>query len=125
MKTVVSVSLGSSKRNSKVTGEFGGELFVIERIGTDGDKNKAIEIINELDGTVDAFGMGGTDLYIYAGKKRYTFRESAQIAAAAKKTPIVDGSGIKNTLERRVVHFLESTGVLSFQGRKVLVVCAV
>jgi hypothetical protein len=125
MKKVVSVSLGSSQRNNKVTAEFGGEKFCIERIGVDGDKNRAIKLIRELDGTVDAFGLGGTDLYIYAGKKRYTFRESAEIAAAARKTPIVDGSGIKNTLERRVVNFLEAEGVLSFRRRKVLVVCAV
>ena len=85
MKRVVSISLGSSKRNGKVTENFGGEAFCIERIGTDGDKNKAIQLIRDLDGTVDCFGMGGTDLYIYAGNKRYTFRESAKIAAAAKK----------------------------------------
>jgi len=125
MKKVVSVSLGSSKRNSKAIENFGGETFSIERIGTDGDKSKAIQLIREMDGTVDCFGMGGTDLYIYAGKKRYTFRESSAIAAAAKKTPIVDGSGIKNTLERRVVGYLRENKIFRFQDRKVLLVCAV
>jgi len=125
MKRVVSISLGSSKRNSKVTENFGGEPFCIERIGTDGDKNKAIQLIRDLDGTVDCFGMGGTDLYIYAGNKRYTFRESAKIAAAAQKTPIVDGSGIKNTLERRVVSYLIENKIFQFRDRKVLLVCAV
>ncbi|MBP1765114.1 MAG: hypothetical protein H6Q65_2172 [Firmicutes bacterium] len=125
MKKVVSVSLGSSKRNSKAIENFGGETFSIERIGTDGDKSKAIQIIREMDGMVDCFGMGGTDLYIYAGKKRYTFRESSAIAAAAKKTPIVDGSGIKNTLERRVVGYLRENRIFRFQDRKVLLVCAV
>jgi hypothetical protein len=74
---------------------------------------------------VDAFGMGGTDLYIYAGKKRYTFAESAQIAAAAKHTPIVDGSGVKNTLERRVVQYLAKKEGIQFKNTQVLVVCAV
>jgi hypothetical protein len=105
--------------------EFGGEMFSIERIGTDGDKNKAIQLIKELDGKVDAFGMGGTDLYIYAGKKRYTFKESARIAAAAKHTPIVDGSGVKNTLERRVVQHLKEKEGITFNDKQVLVVCAV
>ncbi len=125
MKRVVSISLGSSKRNHQAMAEFGGQTFMIERIGTDGDKEKAVKIIRELDGKVDAFGMGGTDLYIFAGGKRYTFRESARIAAAAHKTPIVDGSGIKNTLERRVVKYLEKNYGMSFQDRPVLVVCAV
>ncbi len=37
MKHVVSVSIGSSKRNHKVTIELLGEEFIIERIVTDGD----------------------------------------------------------------------------------------
>ncbi|MBP2628285.1 MAG: hypothetical protein H6Q68_2996 [Firmicutes bacterium] len=125
MKRIVSISLGSSKRDHQATTNFGGQDFSIERIGTDGDKDKAIQLIRELDGKVDAFGMGGTDLYVYAGNKRYIFRESAQIAAAAKKTPIVDGSGIKNTLERRVVQYLAEQGGVTFKNKSVLVVCAV
>ncbi len=125
MKRVVSISLGSSERDHQAVASFAGQNFLIERIGTDGDKKKAIQLIHELDGTVDAFGMGGTDLYIYAGAKRYTFSESAQIAAAAKKTPIVDGSGIKNTLERRVVQYLAREGGVNFTNKPVLIVCAV
>ena len=125
MKRVVSISLGSSKRDHQAVANFGGQDFLIERIGTDGDKKKAIQLIGQLDGTVDAFGMGGTDLYVYAGNKRYTFTESAEIAAAAKQTPIVDGSGVKNTLERRVVQYLAREGGVIFENKPVLVVCAV
>ncbi|MFY9271602.1 MAG: hypothetical protein WAO37_01165, partial [Thermacetogeniaceae bacterium] len=80
MKRVVSVSLGSSKRDHKVEAEFLGEKFVIERIGTDGDMERAIEVIRELDGKVDAFGMGGIDLYLVAGNRRYALREAKKIA---------------------------------------------
>lgn len=125
MKRVVSISLGSSERNHQAVAQFGGQDFLIERIGTDGDKDKAIQLIRELDGKVDAFGMGGTDLYIYAGNKRYTFKESAEIAAAAQKTPIVDGSGIKNTLERRVIQYLAKEEGIDFKNKSVLLVCAV
>jgi hypothetical protein len=125
MKKVISISLGSSKRDHVAVHDFGGETFQIERIGTNGDQTKAISLIRELDGKVDAFGLGGTDLYIYAGNKRYTFRESAQIAAAARNTPIVDGSGIKNTLERRVIRNLETKQGIKLQGKNVLLVCAV
>lgn len=125
MKSVVSISLGSSKRDHKLEQVFGGQSFRIERIGTDGDKNKAIKLIRELDGKVDAFGLGGTDLYIYAGSRRYTFRESVKIVSAARITPVVDGSGLKNTLERKVVDFLINKRGMSLQGKKVLLVCAV
>jgi hypothetical protein len=69
--------------------------------------------------------MGGIDLYISCGGRRYMFREARSIARAATKTPIVDGSGLKNTLERRVVQYLVEYDVLRLKGRKVLLVAGV
>lgn len=124
MKKIVSVSLGSSKRNSKIETEILGEKILIERIGTDGSKEKAIQLIKELDGQVAAFGLGGTDLYVQAGNRRYLIREAADIARAAVKTPIVDGSGLKNTLERKVIKYLWEQAGIDFTAKKVLMVCA-
>lgn len=113
MKRVVSISLGSSRRNHAVEIEMAGTLCSVERIGTDGDLPKMVSMITELDGIVDAFGLGGMDLYVFAGNRRYTLREAKIVVNAAKKTPIVDGSGLKNTLERNVVQYLrEQTDIL-------------
>jgi len=124
-KRVVSVSIGSSKRNSKaeVRLEGLGETFILERIGTDGSWEKAIELVKELDGKVDAFGLGGADLYVYAGSRRYAFRDSQRMAAAAQKTPMLDGSGLKHTLERNSVRLLEDK--IGWKDKKVLVPSAV
>lgn len=105
--------------------EFFGEKVTVERIGTDGDLAKAIRMIKELDGQVDAFGMGGIDLYLFAGKKRYVVRDAAKLARAARKSPIVDGSGLKNTLERRVVQFLDERLNIDLKGKKVLMASGV
>jgi hypothetical protein len=105
--------------------KFCGEPVIIERIGTDGDFNKVIAIIKALDGKVDAFGMGGIDLYLFAGDKRYMIKDAVRIAKAAQLTPIVDGSGLKNTLERRVVKFLEDNLNLRLKEKKVLMVSGV
>jgi hypothetical protein len=125
MKRVVSVSLGSSCRDHVVETEIAGERFLIERIGTDGNFAKAIELVRSLDGKIDAFGMGGIDLYIMAGRKRYVLQDALRIKEAAQKTPMVDGSGLKNTLERRTVHYLVREGLFGFAGKKVLLVCGV
>ncbi|TYP58747.1 quinate 5-dehydrogenase [Thermosediminibacter litoriperuensis] len=124
MKHVMSVSLGSSKRNHKVKMNILGEDFIIERVGTDGDKKKAIELIREYDGKVSAFGLGGIDLYICAGNRRYIIKDAAHLANAAKISPVVDGSGLKNTLERRVIEYLQRENVVEFKGKKVLLVSA-
>ncbi len=125
MKHVVSISIGSSKRDHRAELEILGERFLIERIGTDGDMDKAVELIRQLDGKVDAFGLGGMDMYIYAGNRRYTIRDSKRFSSAAERTPLVDGSGLKNTLERKVVDFLQEKMQLELKGRRLLMVAAV
>lgn len=122
MKKVVSVSLGSSRRDHKVQVELLGEQFEIARMGTDGDFNRALAVLRELDGQVDAIGLGGIDVYLYVRQKRYAIRDGLKLMEAVKVTPVVDGSGLKNTLEREVVRLLtEKTGLLK-KGMKVLMV---
>lgn len=124
MKHVVGISLGSSTRDHLVTVEILGENYKIERIGTDGDMKKMVEKIRELDGEVDAFGLGGMDLYVYAVDRRYVIRDANRIVKAAQKTPIVDGSGLKNTLERRAIEHLAGKTDLFKKTKKVLLMCA-
>ena len=99
---VVSVSLGSSSRDVDQTVELLGAQVRIQRRGVDGDVDAARRLVAELDGTVDAFGLGGIDLYIQWSGRRYHFRDARRIASAAVKTPIVCGAGLKDSLERRV-----------------------
>lgn len=125
MKRVVSVSLGSSKRDHAVEVELLGQLCRVERIGTDGDLGKAIALVRELDGQVDAFGMGGIDLYVQAGGRRYILREAKSIAAAARVSPMLDGTGLKNTLERKAVGHLPQILGRPLKDAKVLMVCGI
>lgn len=122
---MVGVSIGSSKRNKKVEQDFLGEHVIIERIGTDGSIPKAIQIIEELDGKVDAFGMGGIDLWVGCGRSKFMLKDAIPIAKAAKKTPIVDGGGLKATLERRVIKYLNDVAGLPFKQKTVLMVSGV
>lgn len=108
MKHAVSISLGSSKRNSSVELELLGERVRIERIGTDGDMARATELYGELDGKVDAFGVGGTDLGLTVDDKYYRLHSVAPLVRHVRQTPVVDGSGLKNTLERGVVPYMEA-----------------
>lgn len=124
MKRIVGISLGSSSRDHRVTIELLGATYQVERVGTDGDLRKMIEAIGRLDGEVDAFGLGGMDLYIYAVDRRYEIRDARRVSRAAVHTPIVDGSGLKNTLERRAVAFLAAETDLLAGGKKVLLLSA-
>ncbi len=120
---MVSVSLGSSRRDSVVELELLGERVILERRGTDGDFQRALCLIAELDGQVEAIGLGGIDLYLWAGGRRYTIRDAQRLKDAARKTPVVDGSGLKHTLERRAVAQL--AGLINWKETKVLLPSAV
>lgn len=121
MKYIVSISIGSSRRNHKVSLDINNENIVIERIGTDGDIQKAIKLIREMDGKVDAFGMGGIDVYLNAGKARYRIKDAVPIMEAAKSTPMVDGSGLKVSLEKDVPGFINDN-VENIRGKNVFIV---
>lgn len=127
MKKVLGVSLGSSTRDHKVGIEVLGEKVEIERRGTDGDVKKMMQIFQENDGKVDVFSLGGTDLYLYSGPqgKRYTIRESEKIISVIKRTPIVDGTGIKYVLEKSVVKYIDAQTDIGFKGKKALVTITV
>lgn len=102
MKQAVSVSLGSSARDKQVVVTLGDVPIRIERIGTDGDVQKARRFFAELDGVVDALGVGGVDLYLRLDDREYPLHAALKLVQDVHRTPVVDGRGLKHTLERRV-----------------------
>lgn len=121
MKRAVSISLGSSKRDKQIEIDLMGQRVSIERRGTDGDIEKATALFTELDGKVDALGVGGIDLWIEMGPKRYPLYAAHKLVKNVRQTPVVDGSGLKNTLERQVVPVMvEALGKQYERGRVLL-----
>ena len=100
-----------------------GRTFDISRVGTDGKLDAAIAKVRELDGKVDAIGLGGIDVYLYAGQ---TAMRCATDCACSKRSrrPVVDGSGLKNTLERGAVRFMQEELGYGLRGKHVLMVSA-
>lgn len=127
MKRAVSISIGSSKRNKAVEVTLLGEKVSIERIGTDGDMEAAALKYKELDGQVDAFGVGGADLGAIVEGKFFPFHSVQKLIRYIKKTPYVDGGGLKNTLENKAPKFLDQKigDYINSRGRKVMVTVGV
>jgi hypothetical protein len=125
MKRAVSVSLGSKKRDKAVEVELLGQQVRIERIGTDGDMEKAAQLYRELDGKVDAFGVGGADLAVHTDNRVYTLHSVKPMVRYVKKTPLVDGSGLKDTVEARLAEFVDEEVGLGDQPRRVLLTAGI
>lgn len=125
MKRVVSVSLGSKKGDKTAVATFLGEEFELQRVSSGGSLEKAAEMIRDLDGKVDAITLGGIDRYLVAGNRKYVIRDAERMIRYVKQTPVVDGSGVKNTLERQTVLYLQEHGIVDFGSKNALVMCAV
>ncbi|MBP9040158.1 MAG: hypothetical protein KBF64_00120 [Anaerolineaceae bacterium] len=108
MKRAVSISIGSSRRDKTVEIQLMGETVRMERIGTDGDMEKAARLYGELDGKVDCFGVGGA-LLGFMIEDQWTTLDSVQsLLKYVHQTPVVDGTGLKMTLEKQVTSVINN-----------------
>lgn len=106
MKRAVSISIGSSTRDKTVEISILGETVRLERIGTDGDMKKAAALYRDLDGKVDCFGVGGALLGIMAENKWSTMHSVMPLIKDVRQTPVVDGTGLKMTLENKITEVI-------------------
>ena len=125
MKRAISVSLGSSKRDKTVEIELLGQQVRLERIGTNGDIEKAARMYQELDGKIQAFGVGGADLGLMVADHWYPLHSIQPMVRFVHQTPLVDGTGLKITLEKRVAPLLNEMLNSHNAQKRVLVVAGV
>lgn len=116
MKRAVSISLGSSQRDHIGEITLEGETIQMERRGTDGSISKMIEEYKKLDGKVEAFGAGGFMFAFEVGDRVWPIRTSKKITKHIHKTPIVDGHGVKNTIERHALQMVWEDAEKIFEG---------
>lgn len=121
MKQAVSVSLGSAAGDFVREILLAGQPVRLTREGTNGDFDRARQRIRELDGTVDALGLGGIDISLSVGGEQFFIGDGVRLAEEATKTPVVDGSGLKNTLERRVIRELAVSGRITPRSNVLMV----
>jgi hypothetical protein len=92
----------------------------IERVGTDGDMQAAARLYTELDGKVDAFGVGGADLGLLVDGTWYRLYSVESMIRGVHTTPVVDGAGLKNTLESGLAQFIDKRIPEAVTVRRVL-----
>jgi hypothetical protein len=125
MKQAISVSLGSTRRNKAVDVRILEEQVHIERIGTDGDVARAVELFHELDGKVDAFGVGGMDLGVHTPWRFYPIYDALRLVRGIQHTPYVDGGGLKETLEAEIAQVLERECGAEVEPKRALLVAGI
>jgi hypothetical protein len=124
MIRIVSVSLGPSSRDSSVELELLGERFLLERLGTDANIERFARFLRQYDGIADVLCLGGINLGIHWGNRFYPFTQVGNILRHVKQTPVVDGTGLKATLEPMTLDFLQQQGITDLAQTRTLMMDA-
>lgn len=123
MKTVVSVSLGSSEHDYDVQTHFLGQSFRVIRTGTDADQQRAEQILRALE--VDAIGLSMVHDHYQVGRERLKNAQTAQLQACVPNTSVTTGVGLRGILQEWAVrrtqaslgHFFDNARVLCLNGK--------
>lgn len=121
MLRVVSVSLGTTRRDFQEELELPLGKVVVERVGCHGSFTRAAQVLSSLDGKVAALGLAGANLDYYIGDHRIPCPAGRRLASQVLKTPLVDGSGWKQAVEPLAVEVLQNQGI-TLAGKTALVV---
>ena len=125
LKKAISISIGSSRRDKITRVDLLGQTVEIERRGTDGDMQAAKRLYTELDGQVDAFGVGGADLGLFVNGHFYPLPSIMDLVSNVKYTPIADGTGLKVTLESKAGRIVEEQLGSYLKHKRVLLAAGV
>jgi hypothetical protein len=117
---IVSISLGSSNRNHRTEVSLFGQTMLLERIGVDGEMERARALFRELDGKVDCFGVGGADLGITVAQRHYSLNSVASLTAGLR-TPAVDGGLVRRVLERHIASTLQTIPLLAQRPKRAMI----
>jgi predicted amino acid dehydrogenase len=97
------VVLHSDEGQTTTAVSFLGQQVEVKRIGCRGDPQLARAFITNYDGKVEAISLEGLPTQLKLGGVVRPHEIGAGLLAAAKTTPVVDGSGVRDGLERWAV----------------------
>jgi predicted amino acid dehydrogenase len=101
MKKILVLHLGDDEETTAVS--FLGQAIEIKRMGTSGDPDRAGALIAQYDGKVDAIALEGFAAQLRLGTETRVHEVGAALKSANTRTPVVDGGGVRDGLERWAV----------------------
>ncbi|MCZ2115437.1 MAG: serine carboxypeptidase [Anaerolineae bacterium] len=98
MKQILVIHTGEGRSSDEYA--FMGHSLTVRRVGCGGDPERARALIQENDGAVDAIALEGMPATLELGSALRAHEIGATLAPVARRTLVVDGSGIRAGLER-------------------------
>ena len=101
MKKILVLHLGDNDETTAAS--FLGQAIEIQRLGTGGDPDRAGALIAQYDNKFDAIALEGFASHLKLGAESRVHPIGSALKAATAHTPLVDGSGVRDGLERWAV----------------------
>ncbi len=122
VKQVISISLGSSEKDYQFETEFLGQDFIIKRFGTDGNMEKAAELLLKWDKDAEAIGLGNVKFPYGFGPRYLTkkYHHKLRELGAQIQTPVTIGSTLRDVSFEWALRYIEYKFGNYFDNARVL-----
>jgi predicted amino acid dehydrogenase len=123
VKTIINISLGSSKNDYSFNPHFMGLEFHVRRFGTDGNIERVAELLQEWDTKADAIGLGYVQFPYTIGPKRIMEKQTKRLYQLAERlnTPFTTGDALRQVGHEWTIRHIQYTfGNNYFNNSRVL-----
>ncbi|MCC6188239.1 MAG: serine carboxypeptidase [Anaerolineales bacterium] len=120
MKSILVIHLGDG--DTVEAASFLAQPLTILRRGCCGDPERARALIAAADGQVAAIGLDGLPAFVKLGTASRPHTAGSDLAFNAKRSPVVDGSGIRDGLERWAIILADRAQPGIFAQKRILMV---
>jgi len=109
VKQIVSISLGPKSGDYEFDTEFLRQDFNIKRFGTDGDMDKAVELLLKWEKKADAIGLGSMKFPYAVGSRSPVEKhtEKLDMLSSRIQTPVTMGSALRNVAHEWSLRHIE------------------
>ncbi len=107
MKKVVTVTLGSSKKDFEFKTTFLGQEFSVKRLGADKDGSKAWELMRRQQATADAIALSDMPDHYHVGLRTVVNKESQRLMQVVTRVPVTTGASLRRLLQVRAIRYVQ------------------
>jgi len=126
MKKVVTVTLGSSKKDFEFKTKFLGQEFQVRRFGADKDSSKAWELMRRQQANADAIALSDMPDHYHVGLRTVINKKSQHLMQVVTRVPVTTGASLRRLLQVRAVrhvqkelgHYFNNNLVLFLSGMR-------
>jgi hypothetical protein len=120
MKKILVLNLDDGEENEAIN--FLGQDIQIRQLGCHGDPEKARQCIENKDGQYDVIGLEGLPAALQLGPARKLHPTGQALRMLSRHTPLVDGSGVQQGIERWGIVLANRAQPGIFSQKKILLV---